>query len=177
MFATLLSIAILWTGASWSGNVAPVTNATVTVHFPRTGGSTEGIVEALGNVKQSVLVQAYSFTSVPIAKALVDAHRRGVRMKVILDKSQRTEKYSSADFVAHAGIPTWIDTHHKIAHNKVMVLDGTFVITGSFNFTKSAEHDNAENLLVIYSKELAARYTANWENHAAHSEPYQGRGR
>ena len=77
-----------------------------------------------------MLVQAYSFTSAPIAKALVDAHKRGVDVRVILDKSQRTEKYSSADFVAHAGILTLIDAKHAIAHNKVMVIDGETVLTG-----------------------------------------------
>ncbi len=56
--------------------------------------------------RTTIKVQAYSFTSAPIAKPLVDAHKRGGRVEVILDKSQRTEKYSAADFLAHAGIPT-----------------------------------------------------------------------
>jgi phosphatidylserine/phosphatidylglycerophosphate/cardiolipin synthase-like enzyme len=80
-------------------------------------------------------VQAYSFTSALIAKALVDAHKRGVRVQVILDKSQRTEQYSSADFLANQRVPTTIDANHAISHNKVMVIDGEIVITGSFNFT------------------------------------------
>ncbi|MHB1035021.1 MAG: phospholipase D family nuclease [Pirellulales bacterium] len=122
--------------------------------------------------KTTVLVQAYSFTSTPIAKALVDAHKRGVKVRVILDKSQRSEKYSSADFLANTGIPTTIDAQHAIAHNKVMVIDAATVITGSFNFTKAAEASNAENLLVIHSPELAAKYAANWQVHADHSEPY-----
>ena len=99
----------------------------------------------------------------------------GCGWRFVLDKSQRIEKYSSADFLAHAGIPTRIDAQHRIAHNKVMVIDGAVVITGSFNFTKGAEYDNAENLLVIRSQALAAQYTRNWEAHAAHSEPYTGR--
>ena len=111
----------------------------------------------------------------PIAKALVDAHTRGVKVQVILDKSQRTEKYSSADFVAHAGIPVQIDAAHAIAHNKVIVVDGKTVITGSFNFTKGAEEKNAENLLVIRSNELAAKYLENWQAHSKHSEAYQGK--
>jgi phosphatidylserine/phosphatidylglycerophosphate/cardiolipin synthase-like enzyme len=121
------------------------------------------------------LVQAYSFTSAPIAKALVDAHKRGVKVQVILDKSQRTEKYSSADFVAHAGIPTYIDAKHAIAHNKIMVIDGYEILTGSFNFTKAAEVNNAENLLVIQDAPLAAKYAENWRNHLSHSESYSGR--
>ena len=47
-----------------------------------------------------------------------------------------------------------------------MVIDGETIITGSFNFTKKAEENNAENLLVIRSPELATKYTANWNTHA-----------
>ncbi len=56
-----------------------------------------------------------------------------------------------------------------------MIIDGAVVLTGSFNFTKAAETQNAENLLVIRSPELARQYANNWEAHAAHSEPYAGR--
>ncbi|HLY74888.1 MAG TPA: phospholipase D family protein [Planctomycetota bacterium] len=145
------------------------------VHFSPNGGCTEAVVKALAGARTSIYVQAYSFTSAPIAKALVDAARRGVNVDVVLDKSQRTEKYSSADFVAHEGIPTRIDAAHAIAHNKVMVIDGTTVLTGSFNFTKAAEEHNAENLLVIQDRVLAEKYLANWKIHADHSEPYAGK--
>jgi phosphatidylserine/phosphatidylglycerophosphate/cardiolipin synthase-like enzyme len=89
------------------------------VYFSPKGGCTEAVVDALGKAKQTVLVQAYSFTSAPIAKALVDAHKRGVKVTAVLDKSQETEKYSSATFVANAGIPVFIDDKHRIAHNKI----------------------------------------------------------
>ncbi len=121
--------------------------------------------------------RAYSFTSAPIVKALLNAHKRGVKVEVILDKSQRTQKYSSADFLANSGIPTIIDADHAIAHNKVMVIDGETVITGSFNFTRAAEEKNAENLLVIRDKALAAKYLKNWQEHAWHSEVYAGKRR
>jgi phosphatidylserine/phosphatidylglycerophosphate/cardiolipin synthase-like enzyme len=85
------------------------------------------VVRELDAAKSSVLVQAYSFTSVKIAKALVDAHKRGVKVNVVLDKSQRGEEYSSADFVLHAGISTLIDAQHAIAHNKIMIVDGATV--------------------------------------------------
>lgn len=96
-------------------------------------------------------------------------------MEAILDKSQRAEKYTSADFVAHAGIPTFIDAKHAIAHNKVMILDGAIVITGSFNFTKAAEESNAENLIMLRDELLAGRYMENWNSHRSHSSPYAGR--
>ena len=154
-----------------------ITEATLTPYFSPHGGCTAAIVDALGHAQHTVYVQAYSFTSAPIAKALVDAWKRGVKVEVVLDKSQRSERYSSADFVANAGIPTRIDAKHAIAHNKIMIIDGGTVLTGSFNFTKGAEEQNAENLLVIRSKELADVYLRNWQAHAEHSEPYAGRGR
>ncbi len=141
----------------------------VRVYFSPKGGCTEAVVRELEKARRSVYVQAYSFTSAPIAKALVEAKRRGVLVIVLLDKSQRTEKYSSATFVKNEGITTLIDDKHAIAHNKVMILDESTVITGSFNFTKAAEDSNAENLLVIVDRVLAAKYLTNWRSHAAHS--------
>lgn len=147
----------------------------VEVYFSPKGGATEAVVSVIEKSKKSINVQAYSFTSAPIAKALVEAHKRGVAVNVILDKSQKTEKYSSADFLAHAGIAVLIDSRHAIAHNKIMIVDSKIVITGSFNFSKAAEESNAENLLVINDADFALRYLQNWEEHKTHSEPYKGR--
>jgi phosphatidylserine/phosphatidylglycerophosphate/cardiolipin synthase-like enzyme len=153
----------------------PQTLPPIEVCFSPRGGCTEAVVKEIDNAQKAILVQAYSFTSVPIAKALVEAHKRGVDIHVILDRSQRTEKYSSADFLHNMGIPVFIDAQHAIAHNKVMVIDDGTLLTGSFNFTKAAEESNAENLLVIRSPELAAIYTDNWKAHLEHSEPYEGK--
>jgi phosphatidylserine/phosphatidylglycerophosphate/cardiolipin synthase-like enzyme len=150
-------------------------NVPAQVYFSPHGGCTDAIVAELDKAKNEILVQAYSFTSQPIAKALVEAHKRGVRTEIILDKSQRGDKYSAADFTAHMGVPTYIDSAHAIAHNKVMVIDQETVITGSFNFTKAAEERNAENILIIKSRELAKEYVDNWNKHKAHSEKYEGR--
>ena len=129
----------------------------------------------LNEAKSEILVQAYSFTSKPIAKAFIDAHRRGVHTEIILHKSNIRDKYSAADFTTHMGIPTYIDPVHGIAHNKIMIIDRGVVVTGSFNFTRAAEENNAENVLIIRSKELAREYFENWEKHRAHSESYRGR--
>ena len=151
--------------------------ADIQVYFSPHGGCTEAVVANLEKAKNTVLVQAYSFTSAPIAKALVNAEKRGVKVEVILDKSQRTEHYSEADFPLHAGIPTYIDAKHAIAHNKIMVIDAHTILTGSFNFTKAAEDNNAENLLVIDDAALAKKYTDNWQMHLSHSEKYEGKGK
>ena len=127
------------------------------VYFSPNGGCTDAIVRELDKAQSTVLVQAYSFTSYKIAKGLLDAHKRGVKVEIILDKSQKSDQYSSADFLTNSGMSVKIDSQHAIAHNRIMVIDGETVITGSFNFTKAAEENNAENLLVIYEKVLAIR--------------------
>lgn len=152
----------------------PAGSPVVQVYFSPRGGCTDAAVHTIDRAQSQILVQAYSFTSAPIAEALVRAHRRGVSVQVILDKSQRSEKYSSATFLANAGIPTLIDAKHAIAHNKIMIVDNHTVITGSFNFTKAAEESNAENLLVIQDASLAAQYANNWRAHSQHAEPYAG---
>lgn len=159
----------------------PVRSETAAVPSIRTffspnGGGTEAIASEIRHARSEVLVQAYSFSSVPIARSLLDARKRGVKVTVILDKSQRTAKYSAADFLRNSGIPTYIDGKHAIAHNKIMIVDRDCVITGSFNFTKAAEEKNAENILMIRGDPgLASKYLANFEWHLKHSEPYRGR--
>ena len=174
--AGLLLLACIGFYATSDGKTPATTEDGLTVYFSPKGGCTEAVVDALGKAKQTVLVQAYSFTSAPIAKTLVDAHKRGVKVTVVLDKSQETEKYSSATFVANAGIPVFIDDKHRIAHNKIILIDETTIITGSFNFTKAAEESNAENLLVIEGKpKLMAGYQNNFKEHREHSHEYERR--
>jgi phosphatidylserine/phosphatidylglycerophosphate/cardiolipin synthase-like enzyme len=150
-------------------------NAPTQVYFSPHGGCTEAIIREIDNAKTEILIQAYSFTSAPIAKALISAHKRGVKVEAILDKSQRSAKYTSATFLANSGIPTFIDARHAIAHNKIMMIDRETVITGSFNFTRAAEEKNAENLLIIKSKKLAGFYIGNWNRHREHSERFEAR--
>jgi phosphatidylserine/phosphatidylglycerophosphate/cardiolipin synthase-like enzyme len=93
-----------------------------------------------------------------------------------LGDATRTEKYSSADFLANQGVSTMIDAEHAIAHNKVIIIDGELVLTESFNFTKAAQEKNAESLPVIRDQALAAQYTQSWDAHRQHRQPYIGRG-
>ena len=148
----------------------------IEVAFSPRAGATELVIKVISSAKKTIRVAAYSFTSKPIAEALVMAHKRGVDVQVIVDKSQKSERYTSATFLANMGVPTRVDSQHKIMHNKFVIVDGAHVETGSFNFTSSAEKGNAENVLVIWKNpQLAAIYTANWREHWDHSEPYAAR--
>lgn len=147
--------------------------ATAQVYFSPMGGIAQAIIREIEKAQKEIKVQAYLFTNKDIARSLVAAKRRGVDIEVILDISNRTEKYSAADFIANNKISTYIDAEHAIAHNKLMIIDKEVVITGSFNFTKAAEEKNAENLLVLRSKELAETYLENWNEHRRHSDVFK----
>ena len=145
-------------------------NTPIRVCFSPRGGCTAAIVKEIDSARSEILMEAYSFTSKEIAAAILKAHKRGVHVEIILDKSNRSARYSSGDFTSHMGITTYINAAYAIAHNKIMIIDREIVITGSFNFTKAAEEKNAENLLILRNKDLAGLYLRNWENHKEHSE-------
>lgn len=161
-----------------SAKAPSLSSQRISVAFSPDGGATQAVVDAIGEAQHSVRMGAYFFTSKPIAQALVAAHRRGVQVRVILDKSQATHSYSGATFLANNGIPTRIDRQHSIFHNKVVIIDGHSVVTGSFNFTKAAQNNNAENLIVLHHyPDIARQYAANWQLHWDHSEAYSGLGK
>jgi phosphatidylserine/phosphatidylglycerophosphate/cardiolipin synthase-like enzyme len=138
------------------------------VYFTPPAGAASAIVQTIEASQREVLVQAYGFTHNAIAQALVRAHQRGVKIYVLLDKkSEKTNRYV-IDVLTQAQIEIRHDGKHAIAHNKVMVIDESVVITGSFNFTNSAETRNAENFLVLKSEDLAQRYKTQWQGHWMH---------
>lgn len=139
------------------------------VYFTPPADVVMAIVKAIDASDREVLVQAYGFTHNGIAQALVRAHQRGVKVRVLLDqKSQATNRYVIG-VLHNAQIECRQDGKHAIAHNKVMVIDHATVITGSFNFTNSAASRNAENFLVLKSEDLAGQYRLQWQKHWQHS--------
>lgn len=145
----------------------------VTVAF--SPGDAEGtVVHAIDGAHKTVLVAAYSFTSRPIATALLDARDRGVDVRIVADKSQRSARYTSVRFLANKGIPVRIDSRYAIMHNKFVVVDGNTVETGSFNFTRSAQIRNAENVVVLANMpEVAATYNREWNRLWDESAPLE----
>lgn len=139
--------------------------------FSPKGGVTEQIVKALAQSKKSVRVLAYAFTSEPIITALVDCHKRGVDVEIVLDGRFNgfDEKTSGRQKCVDAGIPVYLDRKHAIAHNKVIIIDEQVVMTGSFNFSQSAELHNAENSVPIQQVDWVKLYLQDYNNHKEHS--------
>lgn len=105
--------------AAGKAPAAAATQNGIAVYFSPNGGCTDAVVAEIGKARKSIRMQAYSFTSAPIAKALIEAKKRGVDIIAVLDKSQKTEKYSSATFLLNEGVLVLIDSKHAIAHNKI----------------------------------------------------------
>lgn len=143
---------------------------TIEVYFSPKGGCTEAVVREIGKARFSIHIQAYSFTSAPILDALTLAEHRGVKVVAAVDGGQFESTSTIADDLARTGVEVRYDTKHAIAHNKIMLIDGETILTGSFNFTAAAEKSNAENLLVIRdNSKLYTKYEENFENHFSHS--------
>jgi phosphatidylserine/phosphatidylglycerophosphate/cardiolipin synthase-like enzyme len=138
------------------------------------------IIGALADAHREILVQAYLLTSKKIVDALRQAQQRGVKVSVLLDAKQAArlpiaQKQKAA--LRDSGIAVWGETGYTNAHNKVIVIDAgsadAILITGSYNFTWSAQHKNAENILIVRGNlPLAARYATNWERHRRNAVLY-----
>lgn len=138
-----------------------------------------GLLAALGEARQTLHVQAYLLTSRNIARALLKAHRRGVQVRILADATTTLGGQNSRiPELAAAGIPVWLETRYNNAHNKVMLIDAEgshpVVLTGSYNFTWSAQARNAENLLILRdNRALAAQYLKNWRRHQRDARPFE----
>ena len=145
----------------------------ISVFFSPNGGAGAAVVAAINSAKSTLDVQADLLSTKDIITPIAKAHARGVKVRVVMDANNAGDQYSGATYLANAGVPVLLDAEHKEAHNKVMLIDGKTILTGSFNFTRAADEQNAENLLVIEGKpKLVAAYKKNFETHLKHAKPY-----
>lgn len=122
---------------------------------------------AINQAKEEILVQTYSFTSKPIANALIEASRRGVSVRVLFDRSQLKAPYSQIHNLTKSGIKTKVDYVQGIAHNKIIIVDQSKLITGSYNFSNAANTKNSENMLFINDENTAQIYRKQWIERAS----------
>ena len=133
------------------------------------------IVERIGRAKETVQMQAYLLTDRRVANALVAARKRGVEVEVIGDAIQHgTGGLPHVKALDRAGVRVFLNESYASAHDKVIIVDGAtdaaFVMTGSYNFTASAQQHNAENLVVLSgNRAVTDRYVANFEFHRGRS--------
>jgi phosphatidylserine/phosphatidylglycerophosphate/cardiolipin synthase-like enzyme len=139
------------------------------IYFTPPAGAAHGLIKHLDGAKKSIHVMAYGFTSLDLSDALIRAKRRGVLVELIQDEKSTQSNRDAIAPLIQVGIEVRSDAQHAIAHNKVMIIDDEIVVTGSYNFTVSAEKRNAENFIVIKSEYAVKRYLENWKPHWDHS--------
>ncbi len=144
------------------------------IGFSPRGGALNLVITGIKAARSQILVSAYSFTSKPIAYALVDAQRRGVKVFVIGDQQQNSNNYTALTYLANNGVPVALNGHYQDFHDKYMIIDGMHVETGSFNFSAAATK-NAENAVILWNvPQIAATYTSDWQEHWRESTPVKG---
>jgi len=127
------------------------------IYFSPKGGCENQVLYWLDRANASIHILIYSFTLDSVGDALVEAHNRGVEVQVVFETEQVT-RYSEYQGLRAAGVPVRNDTNSDLMHNKVMIVDGLIVLTGSFNWSTSGEESNNENLIVINSTYIAGIY-------------------
>lgn len=133
------------------------------------------VASEIGRARHTVRLQAFTFTSKRVAQAMSEAQHRGIDVGAILDAKEARQTAAIAGALLDAGVRIRLDGAHSLAHNKVVIIDDDEVLTGSLNFSISAEHYNAENLLVLRGdRRLAEAYLKNWSAHWEHSLPAAG---
>lgn len=132
------------------------------IYFSPKGGCEEAVLTWISKANSSVHIIIYSFTLDTVGDALVEAHERGIEVKVVFEKSQISQ-YSEYQKLRDAGIEVRNDTNSKLMHNKVMVVDGNVVLTGSFNWSSNAQNYNDENLIVVRSSPVANSYEIEFQ--------------
>jgi phosphatidylserine/phosphatidylglycerophosphate/cardiolipin synthase-like enzyme len=116
------------------------------------------IIAEIAEAERRIDFMMFSFTSEPLSEALLMRMLDGVYVRGIMEKSQAGQEASRDEFLALRGAEIYIDENADTFHHKAIIIDEQTVITGSYNYSASAERENDENVLIIESPELAKRY-------------------
>ncbi|MFC5473709.1 phospholipase D family protein [Paraherbaspirillum soli] len=162
ILALVLSASAIPVTYAGTSNQSKVENA-----FSPEGGAEQLVLKAIDAAHSSIRLAAYSFTSPVIVRGLLDAKKRGVDVRVVVDDRGNRAKAGQAalNLLVNAGIPARTISTYTIHHDKYIVVDDRNVETGSFNFSKAAAKSNSENVIVVWNDpDLAASYLKHWKN-------------
>jgi len=182
--ACCVALALPWTLApALAREIAPAQQATYEALFTPGDPVDARRADLIDGAHTEVLVNAFSFTSRRIGRALALAQARGVRVEIVADRGQALELPGSAvPLLARQGVAVWLDGNFAAAHNKVLIIDGASargaIVTGSYNYTSAAQSRNAENVLIVrHDPALALQYRANFIRLRDRAQRYDGEAR
>ena len=141
---------------------APVQTDSIEVYFCPEANCNLRVIEEINSATDSIDVAIYSFTLDEIGDALLSAHNRGVKVRVVFEK-QQVSQYSEYWELLESGVEVLNDSNSVYMHNKFAVIDGKIVLTGSYNWSQQATDRNDENLLIIRNSEIADKYKEEFQ--------------
>jgi phosphatidylserine/phosphatidylglycerophosphate/cardiolipin synthase-like enzyme len=142
-----------------------VNGTEIEVYFSPDDGVAKHIVDLVNSAQESIYFLAYSFTSDQISDAMLSRAQAGIALAGVFEKTQVAANKSSSEYdpLRLAGLDVWLDANPKNMHDKVILIDGKIVITGSYNFGAGAEKKNDENILVIHNVDITALYMQDFQ--------------
>jgi phosphatidylserine/phosphatidylglycerophosphate/cardiolipin synthase-like enzyme len=142
-----------------------VNGTQIEVYFSPDDGVAQHIIDQISQAQESVYFLAFSFTANAIAKAMRAQIKDGFEFAGVFEESQVASSKNSNEYdpMRAAGLDVWLDANPKNMHNKVILIDGKIVITGSYNFSASAEKTNDENTMIIHNAEITALYYQDFQ--------------
>lgn len=155
--ALLLAVLLVLSLPAWA-------EVQIETAFSPQQGATDLVVKTIGKAHKTIRVAAYLITSRRIADALIKAQHGGIDVKIVVDKEQSATAHGSlTGYLKENGVPVRENGHYQHMHNKFMVIDDAIVESGSFNYTNTAENENAENVLVLQGAEKVVQdYQHQW---------------
>ena len=136
-----------------------VNNTEIQVYFsPQDKGLERGIIPLINQAKDYIYIPTFVLTEKRITNALINAKKRGVDIKIIMDSLSPTTKHSKINELRLANIPTKTENYAGKMHSKSIIIDDEYLIIGSMNFSNSGENKNDENFLIIKDKDIASVY-------------------
>jgi phosphatidylserine/phosphatidylglycerophosphate/cardiolipin synthase-like enzyme len=135
----------------------------VDVAFAPDSNITGDVVQAINGAQESVEFLAFSFTSDPIAKAVVAAYRRGIRVRGVIESKSARGSGAELGTFEDAGVDVLEDGNCYLMHHKVFVIDGRRVVTGSFNWSANAQDSNDENVILVDDAWFARLYQQEFQ--------------
>ena len=139
-------------------------DALIEVYFSPEDHTADRIVQLIHEARESIFFLAYSFTSDEIAEALIERAQAGIQIAGVMERSQyRSNQGTEFDRLRAAGIDVLLDRSPNNMHHKVIIFDNRIVITGSYNFSRSAEEKNDENTLILHQRQIAEAFSEEFQ--------------
>ncbi len=144
-------------------NTVKIDGTDINVYFSPEDNIEKKIINCLQAAKKSIDFLAFSFTSNKIGEKVIEKYKEGLAVRGIFEKIGSNTIHSEYTKMVLEKIPVRLDKNRHRMHHKVIVIDGMTVIMGSYNYSKSADKQNDENILIINNREIAAEYLKEFE--------------